>query len=77
MTGPASASVPGWSAAELATLAQLAETFVRGGSGPAGGARGRRRSDEPPIPAQVRQLRLVLRLIESRPVNLAPRTAGP
>ncbi len=53
----------------MTTLAQLAETFVRGGSG--------RRADlaaealvRAADPAQVRQLRLVLRLFQSRLVNL-------
>ncbi|HEX2753901.1 MAG TPA: GMC family oxidoreductase N-terminal domain-containing protein [Candidatus Limnocylindrales bacterium] len=60
---------PGWSVADLATLAELAETFVRGGSV--------RRSNlaaealaRAADPAQVRQLRLVLRLFESRLANL-------
>ena len=58
-----------WSPSDLATLAELAETFVRGGSV--------RRSNlaaealsEAADPAQVRQLRLVLRLLESRVANL-------
>ena len=61
---------PGWSAAEIATLALLAETFVAG--------RAERRAVMAAEalslsldPAQVRQLRLVLRLLESRPANLA------
>jgi choline dehydrogenase-like flavoprotein len=66
---PSGAAPYGWSAAELATLAELAETFVRGGavrrSGLAADAL-RRAAD----PAQVRQLRLVLRLLESRAANL-------
>nr|MBA2719904.1 GMC family oxidoreductase [Chloroflexota bacterium] len=53
----------------LATLAELAETFVRGGavrrSGLAAEALSRAAD-----PAQVRQLRLVLRLLQSRVVNL-------
>ena len=61
----------GWSAAELATLAEIAETFVRGG------AVRRSRLAAQAIgaldPAQARQLRLVLRLVESRLVNLADR----
>jgi choline dehydrogenase-like flavoprotein len=63
------AATPGWSAAELETLAQLAETFVRGGSGRRAGLASEalgRAAD----PSQVRQLRLVLRLIQSRWVNL-------
>jgi choline dehydrogenase-like flavoprotein len=62
-------STPAWSAAELTTLAELAETFVRGGA--------MRRAElaaealaRAADPAQVRQLRLVLRLLESRPANL-------
>src|SRR5262245_47053850 len=60
---------PGWSERELATLAEIAETFVRGGA--------RRRArlcaealDAAVDPSQVRQLRLVLRLFESRLANL-------
>jgi len=67
--GPSGTNHPRWTAAELATLAELAETFVRGGAV--------RRADlfEQALegaadPAQVRQLRLVLRLVESRLVNL-------
>lgn len=59
----------GWTAAELATLAELAETFVRGGavrrSGLAAEALARAAD-----PAQIRQLKLVLRLFESRIANL-------
>jgi choline dehydrogenase-like flavoprotein len=58
----------GWSPAELATLAAIAETFVRGGA--------IRRAelfaaavDAAADPAQVRELRLVLRLVESRWAN--------
>ncbi|HYX11506.1 MAG TPA: NAD(P)-binding protein, partial [Candidatus Acidoferrum sp.] len=57
-----------WSPAELATLAALAETFVRGGA--------LRRAElaaaaiDALDPEQRRQLRLVLRLVESRPANL-------
>jgi hypothetical protein len=60
----------GWSAADLETLAQLAETFVRGGSVRRAGlaAEGLAKAADP---AQVRQLRLVLRLFQSRVVNLA------
>ena len=60
---------PGWSARELATLAALAETFVRG-------AATRRANlaanafERAADPAQVRQVRLVLRLLESRAANL-------
>ena len=48
--------------AELATLAELAETFVRGGSGRRAGlaAEALERAADP---SQVRQLRLVLRLV--------------
>jgi len=58
-----------WTDRELATLAELSETFVRGDS--------LRRSrlaadalDQAADPSQVAQLRLVLRLMESRLVNL-------
>jgi choline dehydrogenase-like flavoprotein len=63
-------SPPRWSETELATLAQLAETFVRGGAVRRAGlaADGLARAADP---AQLRQLRLVLRLIQSRAVNLA------
>jgi choline dehydrogenase-like flavoprotein len=69
MASPSPASPPGWSAADLATLAQLAETFVRGGSTRRAGlaAEGLAKAADP---AQVRQLRLVLRLVQSRLVNL-------
>jgi choline dehydrogenase-like flavoprotein len=55
---------------ELATLAELAETFVRGGSVRRAGlaADALRRATDP---AQLGQLRLVLRLFESRAANLA------
>lgn len=59
----------GWSPAELATLAGLAETFVRGGAVRRAGLTSEalaRAAD----PAQVRQLRLVLRILESRAANL-------
>ena len=61
---------PDWSETELATLAELAETFVRGGSLRRAGlaAEALERAADP---AQVRQLRLVLRLLESRPAGLA------
>jgi choline dehydrogenase-like flavoprotein len=60
---------PGWSPAELATIAELAETFVRGGSVRRANlaAEGLSKAADP---AQVRQLRLVLRLLESRAANL-------
>jgi choline dehydrogenase-like flavoprotein len=63
-------SPPPWSDAELATLAHLAETFVRGGAVRRAGlaADGLARAADP---AQLRQLRLVLRLLQSRAVNLA------
>jgi choline dehydrogenase-like flavoprotein len=54
---------------ELATLAELAETFVRGGAVRRAGLAAdalRRAAD----PSQVLQLRLVLRVIESRAANL-------
>ena len=66
--GPASAS-GSWSAAELRTLAELAETFVRGGSvrrAELASEALRRAAD----PAQVRQLRLILRLLDTRLGNL-------
>ena len=64
MTSPS-----GWTDDELATLAAVAETFVRGGAV-------RRASlaasaiERSLDPRQVRQLRLVLRLLESRAANL-------
>ena len=74
---PSSSPAPpeGWSDADLATLAQLAETFVRGGSVRRAGlaAEGLAKAADP---AQVRQLRLVLRLVQSRLVNLVL-TGGP
>jgi choline dehydrogenase-like flavoprotein len=76
MTGPSGplargpARPAGWSEAEIGTLAALAEAFVPG--------RAERRAwlaaaafDLALDPSQVRQLRLVLRLLESRPANLA------
>lgn len=57
----------GWSADELGTLASIAETFVRGGA--VRRARLAAQAIESLDPAQVRQLRLVLRLVESRLVN--------
>jgi choline dehydrogenase-like flavoprotein len=66
----ASPPAAGWSAAELATIAELAETFVRGGSVRRAtlAADALRRATDP---AQLAQLRLVLRLLESRAANLA------
>ena len=58
-----------WTPTELATLAQLAETFVRGGAV----RRAQLTADALSAaadPDQVRQLRLVLRLIESGPANV-------
>ena len=54
---------------ELATLAELAETFVRGGAVRRAGlaAEALQRAADP---SQVRQLRLVLRVLESRLANL-------
>ena len=68
---PAAAVDPiaGWSASELATLASIAETFVRGGA--VRRARLAAQAIGSLDPAQARQLRLVLRLVESRLVNLA------
>ena len=58
-----------WTPRELATLAALAESFVRGEA-----ARRARQTtealDKAADPTQIRQLRLVLRLMESRLVNL-------
>ena len=69
MSAPPSTIPPGWSPADLATIAELAETFVRGGS-----VRRTNLAAEALTtsadPAQVRQLRLVLRLLESRIANL-------
>jgi choline dehydrogenase-like flavoprotein len=61
--------IAGWSAGELATLASIAETFVRGGA--VRRARLAAQAIAALDPAQARQLRLVLRLVESRLVNLA------
>jgi choline dehydrogenase-like flavoprotein len=63
------ADPPGWSASELDTLAELAETFVRGASVRRAtlAADALRRATDP---AQLRQLKLVLRLLESRAANL-------
>ena len=70
MTAPVAAPPGGWSEAELATLAALAETFVRGGAQ----RRARRCAqalDAAVDPSQVRLLRLVLRAFESPVANLA------
>jgi choline dehydrogenase-like flavoprotein len=69
MASPSPTPPPGWSAADLATLAELAETFVRGDSVRRANlaAEALTRAADP---AQVRQLRLVLRLLESRLANL-------
>lgn len=58
-----------WTAAELATLAEVAETFVRGGAVRRStlAAEALARAADP---AQIRQLKLVLRLFESRLANL-------
>ncbi|MFI5225189.1 MAG: GMC family oxidoreductase N-terminal domain-containing protein [Candidatus Limnocylindrales bacterium] len=65
---PTADAPSGWSERELATLASLAETFVRGGATRRAGllAQAIDRLD----PAQSRQLRLLLRLVENRPANL-------
>ena len=58
-----------WTDAELGTLAELAETFVRGGAV----RRAELAADalaKAADPEQVRQLRLVLRLVQSRGANL-------
>ncbi len=59
----------GWSPSELATLAAVAESFVRGGA-VRRASLASRAVDRAADPAQVNQLRLVLRLIQSRGVNL-------
>jgi choline dehydrogenase-like flavoprotein len=69
MPSPSPASPRGWSAADLATHAELAETFVRGGSVRRANLAAEALS-RAADPAQVRQLRLVLRLLESRYANL-------
>jgi choline dehydrogenase-like flavoprotein len=69
MSAPPSTIPPGWSPADLATLAELAETFVRGGSVRRANLAAEALSTSAD-PAQVRQLRLVLRLLESRVANL-------
>ena len=58
----------GWSADELAALAELAETFVRGGA--LRRAALAAQAIDHLEPSQARQLRLVLRLVESRFANL-------
>lgn len=66
----AGASRGPWSAADLDTLAAIAETFVRGD----GMSRARLAADalaEVADPSQVSQLRLVLRAMESRLANVA------
>lgn len=69
MASPPPTIPSGWSPGELATLAELAETFVRGSSVRRSGlaADGLSRAADP---GQLRQLRLVLRILESRVVNL-------
>ena len=69
MSSPPPTAPPGWSPADLATLAELAETFVRGGSVRRANLAAEALSTSAD-PAQVRQLRLVLRLLESRVANL-------
>jgi choline dehydrogenase-like flavoprotein len=59
----------GWSRRELATLAELAETFVRGGAVQRADLFARA-VETAADPSQVRQLRLVLRLVEKPLVNL-------
>jgi choline dehydrogenase-like flavoprotein len=59
-----------WTDAELATLAELAETFVRGGAVRRAGLAANALL-ESADPEQLSQLRLVLRLIQSRAANLA------
>src|SRR6478672_7950733 len=59
-----------WTEAELATLAELAETFVRGGAVRRAGLAADALSAAAD-PEQISQLRLVLRLMESRAANLA------
>jgi choline dehydrogenase-like flavoprotein len=69
VTSERTSSAGGWSDGELATLAAVAETFVRGDAL----RRARLAADALDAiadPAQVAQLRLVLRLFGSRPANL-------
>jgi hypothetical protein len=68
----AAQAAPGWSEAELATLTAIAETFVEDGGG--GGRRAMLAAEALSLaadPAQVRQLKLVVRLFESRAVTFA------
>ena len=69
MPEPSGPSTYGWSPAELTTLAELAETFVRGGSVRRANlaADALRRATDP---AQLAQLKLALRLLESPAANL-------
>ncbi len=67
MTGPA--APVGWSEAELETLAVLAEAFVPG-QAPRRALMAAEALELGLDPDQVRQLRLALRLLESRPANL-------
>ncbi len=60
---------PGWSDAELATLATLADTLVPDG-GTARATLAAAALELAVDPGQVRQLRLALRLLESRAANL-------
>ena len=67
MTG--AAAPPGWSEAEIETLAVLAEAFVPGQAA----RRAMMAAEALDLgldPGQVRQLKLALRLLESRPANL-------
>ena len=59
-----------WTEAELATLAELAETFVRGGAVRRAGLAADALTAAAD-PEQIAQLRLVLRIFESRAANLA------
>ncbi|HEY7590192.1 MAG TPA: GMC family oxidoreductase N-terminal domain-containing protein [Candidatus Limnocylindrales bacterium] len=62
-------AAPAWSASEMATLAAVAETFVPGG-GDARAARAAEALEAGLAAAQVRQLRLVLGVMDSRLANL-------
>ncbi|HEY7591110.1 MAG TPA: hypothetical protein VH723_08965, partial [Candidatus Limnocylindrales bacterium] len=62
-------AAPAWPASEMATLTALAETFVPGG-GAGRAARAAEALGAGVSPAQVRQLRLVLRLMDSRLANV-------